>query len=183
MTQTTKRRGALASQKRGQTPGKRGQSKAPKRRQGGRGKPFEKGQPDLPGKRFGEGQPANQGGRPRASKEVKDHIQVWGIEMADTLHDIFSSIRYEAKDRIAAIRDLRDWGYGRPKQAVEISGPDGAGIPIRPIEEMNSSERRDRLIELAQKAGAEAVSEVGAAIVQVAAEEDGGDDDAGAEGL
>lgn len=158
------RRGALASQNRGQTEDNRGQSatvKRRKRRQGGKGKPFQKGQPDLPGQRFGPGNQANPGGRPKALKEVKEFIQAYGIELAQELVNIVfwkrAGIPYREspgqKERIQAIKELFDRGYGRSVQAVEISGPGGGPVETRPIDEMTSEERGEALAELLAKAG------------------------------
>lgn len=158
-----------------------------------------------PGKPFQPGVSGNPGGRPKALKELKERIQVRGDELVDELLRIALPALAAAapvelglgrmgrivppshRERILAVKELLDRGYGRALLAVEVSGPGGGGVPIRPIEEMNSSERRDRMVELARKAGARAAGEVsaavGAAVGQAAAEEDGGDDDAGAEGL
>lgn len=172
------RRKRPAPQKSAETP----TSRAPKRkrRQGGKGKPFVKGQPDLPlGKRFQPGQSGNPGGRPRALKELKERIQVRGDDLIDFLFEIAEGLpEREGRtivgpshaDRYHVIKELLDRGYGRTVQAIELSGPGGGAVETRDITQMNSSERRARLNELMAKAGAGAVDEA-------AAEPEGGEDD------
>lgn len=164
MGKASKRRGALASQNRGQTLRNRGQSGAKKRRQGGKGRPFERGQKDLPGRRYEPGQSGNPGGRPVALKELKDRIQRRGEDLIDHLLSIADGDNKLAsgwpvahpshRERILAIKELMAYGYGRPVLAVEVSGPGGKPLETRDITEMNSAERARRLTELLVKAGA-----------------------------
>ena len=156
-----KRRGALAPQNRGQK--KRNRAQPGKRRQGGKGRPFEKGQPDLPeGKRFEPGASGNPGGRPRANKECQDLIRARGFDLVNTLFEIVdelperrgrSIVGPSHRDRVLAVKELRDWGFGRPKQSVEISGPGGRPIEHRPIEEMTSAEREQEIDRLLAEGG------------------------------
>jgi len=151
------RKPSLASQNRGQKGKNRGQKK-PRRRQGGKGKPFQKGQPDLPGKRFEPGNNANPGGRPRSLKEVKERLQVRAVDLADRLLDIALSTRTEDKDAVHAIKESWDRAFGRSVQAVEISGPGGGAVETRTIDEMTSAERGRRVVQLFRKAGAKVVA-------------------------
>lgn len=165
MAPPSKRRGALASQNRGQKSGNRGQTKKPKRRQGGKGKPFQKGQ-ETPGEKFPPGVSGNPGGRPRALKEVKEFIQGYGLDLAKELVGIvfwkreehgFRDSAPEHKERIQAIKELLDRGYGRSVQSVEVSGPGGGAVETRDVDVMSSAERGRRLVSLFIKAGAKAV--------------------------
>ncbi len=131
-------------------PGKRGEPPVPKkkRRQGGRGRPFPKGQPDaLPGKehRWKKGQSGNPDGRPKTVKEVQERINARAFDLVDHLFDVADSVPMELPpeddengwqfkgpthtERITAIRDLMHVGGLRTaKQIVEHSGPDGKPI-------------------------------------------------------
>lgn len=179
-TKPTKR-GRPAPQNRGQKAKNRGQSSARKRRQGGKGKPFEKGQSDLPvGQRFEPGESGNPGGRPRSLKEVKEAIQLRGLDlvakllaMVDAEPQLVGKVMVGPSDdtKRLVIRDLLDRGYGRPVQAVEVSGPGGGAISHRDITQLTSTERRQRLNDLLVKAGS------GVAVVGSEAAADGGEDE------
>lgn len=184
-----------APQNKGQKRGNRGQKPGKKRRQGGPGRPFTKGQPDLPvGNRFQPGQSGNPGGRPRALKELKEQIQKRGEDLVNELFGIVDHRPEEwgsrvvgpsHRERILAIKELMAYGYGRPVLAVEVSGPGGSAVETRDITLMNSAERRQRLNELMAKAGGAAVVERAAdgaepeAEADPADEDEDGDDDSG----
>jgi hypothetical protein len=183
MAKPTKR-GRLASQNRGQSPRNRGQTPRRKRRQGGKGKPFEKGQPDLPGQRFQPGESGNPGGRPATLKEVQLLIQVQAIDLVNRAIAIAKGTPEQRGRELVipshdtqrlTIRDLLDRGFGRTVQAVEVSGPNGSAVETRDISHLNSRERRARLNELMAKAGA------GVAVVHPRDEaaEDGKDEEDG----
>jgi hypothetical protein len=179
MSTTRKRPGP---QKRGQKPGSRGQPK-PKRRQGGKGKPFQPGQPDLPGAgtRFQPGESGNPGGRPKTLKELKERIQRRGGDLIDILFGIAEGLPERAgtrvvgpshADRYHCAKELLDRGYGRTLQAVELTGKGGGPLEARDISELNSAERRARLRDLLAKAAVKAA----AATTAAPAEGDEGDD-------
>jgi hypothetical protein len=172
-----------ASQNRGHTGKNRGQSKAAKRRQGGRGKPFQKGQPDLPGKRFEPGNLANPGGRPKSLKELKDRIQRRGDDLIDILFAIAEGLPKmigkrvvgpSHADRYHCAKELLDRGYGRTLQAVELTGKGGGPLEGRDVSDMNSGERRERLRELLAKAALKAAGATTATPTEGGEGNDGG---------
>lgn len=76
---------------------------------------------------FVKGQSGNIGGRPRRSKE---EMERW-IEGCRGNVDILIEIRDTAKktsDRLRAIEILEDRAYGKPLQAVEMTGEDGGPV-------------------------------------------------------
>lgn len=159
-------------QNRRQKPGSRGQDKPkpkPRRRQGGKGKPFQPGQPDLPGAetRFQPGQSGNPGGKPKTLKELKDRIQRRGLDLVDALFEIVdglperigtSVVGPSHADRYHCAKELLDRGYGRTLQAVELTGKGGGPLEGRDISDLNSAERRERMRELMTKAALKAAA-------------------------
>ena len=74
--------------------------------------------------KFRKGQSGNPGGRPKVMVEVqqlaRQHAPAAIVELA--------RLALKAKNetaRIAAIRELLDRGYGRPRQSMEVSVPAG----------------------------------------------------------
>jgi hypothetical protein len=72
--------------------------------------------------KFRKGESGNPGGRPKVLGEIQElarqHVPSAIAELA--------RLALKAKSetaRIAAIRELLDRGYGRPRQAVEVSAP------------------------------------------------------------
>jgi hypothetical protein len=152
------------------------------------------------GGRFSAGTSGNPGGRPRMLRELKERIQVRGAELVDALFAIaLAAPRKGApspRERALAARVLLDIGYGRPVQAVEVSGRNGGPLVTRDISQLTSTERRARLNELLAKASVPrdgtASAEAGGADTQalvatagvaaaaaVAAEDDDEDEDEG----
>jgi hypothetical protein len=173
-----------APQNRAGKSGSRGGPK-PRRRQGGKGKPFQKGQPDLPGEetRFKPGQSGNPGGRPKTLKELKDRIQRRGDDLVDILFGIAEGLPERVgtrvvgpshADRYHCAKELLDRGYGRTLQAVELTGKGGGPLEARDISELNSAERRDRLRELLAKAALKAAAATTAAPAEGHEGDDGG---------
>ena len=139
-----------------------------------------------PGRPFQPGQSGNPGGRPKVLKELKDRIQLRGLELVDLLFGIVDGLPVmkgrgvvgpSHRERILAIKELMAYGYGRPVLAVEVSGPGGGPLESRDISLMNSAERRQRMRELAQKAGLAVATVADSA----AADEEGDDDGEGSE--
>jgi len=78
--------------------------------------------------KFRKGQSGNPGGRPKVLGELQElarqHAPMIIVELA--------RLALKAKSetaRIAAIRELLDRGYGRPRQTMEVSVP--AGDPLQ----------------------------------------------------
>jgi hypothetical protein len=72
--------------------------------------------------KFRKGQSGNPGGRPKVLGEVQE----LGRQHAPTVIVELARLALKAKNetaRIAAIRELLDRGYGRPRQAMEVSIP------------------------------------------------------------
>jgi hypothetical protein len=75
------------------------------------------------------GQSGNPGGRPKGSKEFRERCREFADEKGlPVLIDIAESAKH--KDRLKAVELLLAYGYGKPKQGVELSGDDGGDIKI-----------------------------------------------------
>jgi hypothetical protein len=61
----------------------------------------------------------------KATIEVKQAAQVFTAEAIETLAEIMRGQEQPAAARVAAASAILDRGHGKPKQAVENSGPDG----------------------------------------------------------
>lgn len=78
--------------------------------------------------KFRKGQSGNPGGRPKVMGDVQELAR----QHAPTVIVELARLALKAKSetaRIAAIRELLDRGYGRPRQAMEVSVP--AGDPLQ----------------------------------------------------
>jgi hypothetical protein len=90
--------------------------------------------------KFPKGQSGNPGGRPKVLADVQElarqHAPAAIVELA--------RLALKAKNenaRISAIRELLDRGYGRSRQAVEVSAP--AGDPLQLLlEELDALSRK-----------------------------------------
>lgn len=79
--------------------------------------------------------PGNTGGKPGRSGRRPTAIAVAAREICERyeLLDVAARIATTAEkesDRLAAIRFLHEYGYGRPTQLVEHTGPEGGPIPL-----------------------------------------------------
>lgn len=78
------------------------------------------------GRREGAGRPV--GAVNKATASLKDAAQVYTEQALATLASIMLSDSEGGAARVAAANALLDRGYGKPKQSVEASGPDGGPI-------------------------------------------------------
>ena len=91
--------------------------------------------------KFRKGQSGNPGGRPKVLGDVQELAR----QHAPTVIVELARLALRAKSetaRIAAIRELLDRGYGRPRHAMEVSVP--ADNPLqRLLDEIDARSRID----------------------------------------
>jgi hypothetical protein len=83
------------------------------------------------GKRGGAGRPA--GRRNRATLEQKASLEDLARQHTETALSTLVQIAQASESdaaRVSAATAILDRGYGRPRQAVEHSGPEGGSIPV-----------------------------------------------------
>jgi len=90
--------------------------------------------------RFPKGKSGNPGGRPKVLGEVQELARQYAPAAIVELARLALKARNETA-RIAAIRELLDRGYGRTRQSVEVSAPDGNPLQIL-FEEIDALSRR-----------------------------------------
>ena len=78
--------------------------------------------------KFRKGQSGNPGGRPKVLGDVQEMARQHAPRIIVELARLALKAKSETA-RIAAIRELLDRGYGKPRQAMEVSVP--AGNPIQ----------------------------------------------------
>jgi hypothetical protein len=78
--------------------------------------------------KFRKGQSGNPGGRPKVLGDVQELARQHAPRIIVELARLALKAKSETA-RIAAIRELLDRGYGRPRQAMEVSVP--ADDPIQ----------------------------------------------------
>jgi len=78
--------------------------------------------------KFRKGQSGNPGGRPKVLGDVQELARQHAPKIIAELARLALKAKSETA-RIAAIRELLDRGYGRPRQAMEVSVP--AGNPLQ----------------------------------------------------
>ena len=72
--------------------------------------------------KFRKGQSGNPGGRPKVLGELQELARQYARAVILELARLALKAKNETA-RIAAIRELLDRGYGRPRQAMEVSIP------------------------------------------------------------
>jgi hypothetical protein len=100
--------------------------------------------------KFPKGKSGNPGGRPKVLGEVQELARQYAPAAIVELARLALKAKNETA-RIAAIRELLDRGYGRSRQAMEISAP--AGDPLQLLfEELDALSRKtDRYKQEPQK--------------------------------
>ena len=100
--------------------------------------------------KFCKGISGNPGGRPKVLGEVQELARQYAPAAIVELARLALKARNETA-RIAAIRELLDRGYGRSRQAMEITAP--AGDPLQLLfEELDALSRKtDRYKQEPQK--------------------------------
>ena len=99
---------------------------------------------------FPKGKSGNPGGRPKVLGEVQELARQYAPATIVELARLALKAKNETA-RIAAIRELLDRGYGRSRQAMEITAP--AGDPLQLLfEELDALSRKtDRYKQEPQK--------------------------------
>jgi hypothetical protein len=90
--------------------------------------------------KFCRGVSGNPGGRPKVLADVQELARQYAPAAIVELARLALKAKSETA-RIAAIRELLDRGYGRPRQAMEITAP--AGDPLQLLfEEIDALSRK-----------------------------------------
>jgi hypothetical protein len=90
--------------------------------------------------KFCKGISGNPGGRPKVLADVQELARQYAPAAIVELARLALKAKNE-NARIAAIRELLDRGYGRPRQAMEFSAP--AGDPLQLLfEELDALSRK-----------------------------------------
>jgi hypothetical protein len=90
--------------------------------------------------KFRKGQSGNPGGRPKVLGEVQELARLHAPSIIVELARLALKAKSETA-RIAAIRELLDRGYGRTRQSVEVSTPEGNPLQLL-FEEIDALSRK-----------------------------------------
>jgi hypothetical protein len=83
------------------------------------------------GKPFAKGQSGNPGGRPAVAREFRKRCREFMEQEGGGWDELISLAKdRKAKEQRYALELIAAYAYGRPKQGVELSGPDGAPVAL-----------------------------------------------------
>lgn len=108
------------------------------------------------GRRFAKGMSGNPKGRPTELKVLKSTIKKGGGALVTRLiqvaHGKLKPVP-SVREQLRAIEILLHYGYGKPIQAIELSGPDGDPIGIEQkvdegLDQMTTAELRAAAVDL-----------------------------------
>ena len=102
------------------------------------------------GRRFGEGQPTNRGGRPKGLMQFVREQTNDGREVADFMLQVFRGEKIKRsvadlgevelspslEERIDAAKWLADRGFGKPTQTLGVEPDQPVGVIVLPPEDM-----------------------------------------------
>lgn len=80
------------------------------------------------GKPFEKGKSGNPGGRPRVPDDVREAAKALTALALDTLEKIIRDDETPAAARVTACEAVLNRAWGKPAQAVELTGKDGGAI-------------------------------------------------------
>lgn len=78
------------------------------------------------GKPFRKGQSGNPAGRPSGYAEFKEKCRAKDDKALNALESALG----DPDHAVAAAKVLLEFGWGKPAQSVEVSGPDGGGLQV-----------------------------------------------------
>jgi len=130
-----------------------------RRKNRGKGKPFEPGKMPRAGKPFKKGQSGNPGGRP-STAWIREYLAELASPGAPPRKQAIiqalwlTAIERRHKDHVRAAELLLAYDVGKPVQAIEVSGPEGGPIDTGDggLRLLTSEAANRRLRELLQKA-------------------------------
>jgi hypothetical protein len=88
------------------------------------------GNPHPVGKPFQKGKSGNPGGRPKIPDDVKEAARALTPVAIATLQEVCTDPDAPASARVTAAEALLNRAWGKPSQAVELSGKDGGAIDV-----------------------------------------------------
>lgn len=107
----------------------------------------------VTGKGFRKGQSGNPGGVPKGLKELKELARKHSTNAIARLAELMEE---DGAVGVAACNSILDRGWGKPTQAVEVSGPEGGPMAFEALEDLT-----DEQLEQLERTLAKAVAVAG----------------------